>query len=539
MKLEKTTLRTWQREAKGCVTEELEISDRCRVVAPTGIGKTRLGVELAKKYGRTLVVSVRTKILAQYYTSMREQDPKRPILIISSKALPEVPTESWASPNDVNKIEGWLKEHKRSRKATIMCLYHSAGPFKGKLDLLTKTIGEDATWFDLALLDESHCSTGVENESSNRSWTQVHELYENYSERVVFMTATERVVDVVTEKKTFTLGDNRDANEQYGVIAYQLTFAKAVEQGLLADYKVWGMFSSESLTSSLMDEVEGMLEIKLPMLLENAKHSSQVLHDWKKFSRPITQHEIFRSWCVLEAIKKEKRKRCLLFFNRVSEMLRFNAILLALSQHEDAPIKLDEDQLFALYSGMASDKEQEVYDKFKSKVAKPVIISSVDMLTIGVDFPAADMAGLIEVRKGEIRLPQTIGRTTRKDGNKKSLVLVCGYLDEEGYLIDSDDISTNARQKGVSVMLKILEQLSKTDERMEQWVTSLPERKLSLGPIVLSAQNAPEIVINFPLKMVESLGNITIREAQLTGFDFEALFTKMEKLNKKYGQEKA
>jgi superfamily II DNA or RNA helicase len=505
----------WQQDAITATTRTLAKTSRCRIIAPTGIGKSALGVFLARNYGRTLITSVRTRILHQYAEEIKNIDPGRPVLVIASRN----PHIASISPANIDNIIEWIKAHKDHPKATVLAMYQSSGGLASVMNESESFLSD--RWFDLSIMDEAHCSTGLATPSP-RHWKHIHAVNSRHASRVISMTATERYID-----DNLKIPDDHDIysqhmEEQYGPVAYEISFAKAVKDGYLADYKIVGMFSSENLTDGIMGKLKGSLEARLPAFLkEAADHTPSIRKAWTKFSRPTTPDEIFKAWCVLECMKKEDNRRCLCFFNRVNEAVRFNEILLIVSQLKDSPFRLERNQVHSLHAETSYSDELEAYRCFQSKNDRPVIVSSVDKLTIGVDFPAADMAAFIEPRKGEVRLPQSAGRITRKDGNKKSTILITGYLSETGHLLVFDGQYANARQHVCREMIDILYRLQKIDSRMISVVTALKSHTISMKSIIIGGGSLPEVSLNLPSELTNSLIGMTVSEVRGEQLDFE------------------
>jgi len=331
---------------------------------------------------------------------------------------------------------------------------------------------------------------------------------------VLSLTATERHVDnelkIPDGHTIYTQSDE----EQYGPIAYEMSFAAATRRGYLANYKVVGMFSSRTLSDSITREIIGSLSIRLPVFLKDAeKNNPLVRRAWKQFSRPVTPDEIFKAWCVLECIEKEGKRRIMLFFNQVNESIRFNLIVLVVSQLKVAPIHLDQGQLFVLHSQTSFEDERKTYEAFESESREPVLVSSVDKLTMGVDFPSADMAVFVDPRNGEIRLPHSAGRVTRKDGNKKSVILIPGYLDEDGCLTEFRGNYAQAKQNACRAMLDTLYQLQKIDSRMIKVVTTLEHHTSGTSSIIVGGGSAPEVSLLLPSELTNILQGMTVKEA--------------------------
>lgn len=504
----------WQKTAQSATCKKLEDHDRVRLIAPTGCGKTALAVWLAKRMGSTLVTSVRSKILSQYFDAFNSIDPGRPIIVIASPN----PHVKSTPPFETDKILDWLQKYGDHPRATILSMYQSSGPISSIL--ASYNLSRKERWINLSIMDEAHCSTGLATPSP-RHWKHVHELNKQYARKTVALTATERYIDDGIKVEEGYEIYSQHMLAQYGPVAYEMTFAEAVRKGYLSDYKIVGMFSSEKLTDRVMNKLDGSLKAKLPNFLrEAAEHTPSVMKAWARFSRPVTPDEIFKAWCVLECMRKERKKRCLCFFNRINEAIRFNLILFIVSQFKDAPLRLDRDQIHALHAETSAKDEKLIYESFESTSHRPVIVSSVNKLSMGVDFPNADMAAFIDPRKGEISLPQSAGRVTRFKEGKRPVILIVGYLDDAGCLIEFNGSYAQSKQNACRMMLDVLHRLQKTDLRMTKVITALSDSRIGRKSIIVGGGSSPEVSITLPIGLRQSLKGMTIREATGEGVSF-------------------
>ena len=104
--------------------------------------------------------------------------------------------------------------------------------------------------FDLIICDEAHRTTGVKIAGKDESsFTKVHNNDYIRGKKRLYMTATPRLYDDNTTSKAAEVGAvlcSMDDESLYGQEMYRIGFGQAVEQNLLADYKVLILTLSDS-----------------------------------------------------------------------------------------------------------------------------------------------------------------------------------------------------------------------------------------------------------------------------------------------------
>ena len=164
---------------------------------------------------------------------------------------------------DQETIAAFLSEPVSGRRITFTT-YQSSG----RLAEAARQVG--AT-FDLAVLDEAHRTVG----SASKTFATLLRNEAVKIRRRLFMTATERVLR----------GDNNDVlsmddEEVYGERFFQLSFKQAIEQSIIADYKIVTMMVSDTRVheiiaqNRLIDLSPVMLRKRRPTLSPLGSHSS-------------------------------------------------------------------------------------------------------------------------------------------------------------------------------------------------------------------------------------------------------------------------
>jgi predicted helicase len=110
------------------------------------------------------------------------------------------------------------------------------------IEVINKAQRKGLPEFDLIICDEAHRTTGAQLEGKEESeFVRVHDNKFIKGKKRLYMTATPRLYSAETKAKAKEREVpvwSMDDEEHYGNVLYYLGFSKAVEQGLLSDYKV-------------------------------------------------------------------------------------------------------------------------------------------------------------------------------------------------------------------------------------------------------------------------------------------------------------
>ena len=120
----------------------------------------------------------------------------------------------------------------------IFTTYQSAD----KLALVSKKLNYK---FDLAILDEAHKTVGAKDKAFS---ILLQEDRISIGKRL-FMTATERIVKGADDEIL-----SMDDTNTYGEVFYKLSFKKAIEDGIITDYKIVTVFVNDADTQELINK---------------------------------------------------------------------------------------------------------------------------------------------------------------------------------------------------------------------------------------------------------------------------------------------
>ena len=128
------------------------------------------------------------------------------------------------------------------------------------LPVLAAALPEDFA-FDLVVCDEAHRTTGVDNPNSDEvsAFRLIHDTEAVPAQFRLFMTATQRIYTAATKVKAEAKDSDiysMDDEDAYGPLLYEMSFKDAVDSGLLSDYEVLIVATSQSrLTTGMSDLV--------------------------------------------------------------------------------------------------------------------------------------------------------------------------------------------------------------------------------------------------------------------------------------------
>ena len=245
-------LRDHQQLAFDDVIKTLETHDRCRMIMPCGTGKTLTALRIAEhqagKNGRILYLVPSIALLNQTLQAFTEE--KRSSQYYVGVCSDQTIGKSGAgSSEDMNPRDIPIPISTRAKEifqsiqedtppetmTVVLSTYQS-------LPRIAEAQHHGAPIFDLIIADEAHRTTGLEGAQKTSSpFLLVHDNQRIRAKKRLYMTATPRVYGekIKTRAKERELAAiSMDDEEIYGPEAHRLTFSAAIEQNILADYKV-------------------------------------------------------------------------------------------------------------------------------------------------------------------------------------------------------------------------------------------------------------------------------------------------------------
>ena len=418
------SLQPHQKEAFDDVINGFKECDRGKLIMACGTGKTftalRIAEEVAGLGGRVLYLVPSIGLFSQAMREWAEQQEvqHRYIGICSDtsagKKTEDVPIQELEIPvtTDPQKISQVLGETDEDAMTVVFCTYHS-------LPLVEIAQGQGAPAFNLILCDEAHRTTGIEqsdDETETSPFVLVHDADRIRAEKRLYMTATPRLYTEGAKAKAahhdievFSMDDP----DTYGPEFHQLPFSRAVEAGLLSDYRVAIFTMYEPDADSTLQEYVGAGGSEI-----NITDATKIIGSWRALQNPEGKPN--------EDGTIEPLTRAIAFNNTIINSKRlaeyWNPVI------ESAIERMPEDQPPVDFQCETQhvDGQHNAFDRktriewLKGSTAGACrILSNARCLSEGIDVPALDAVLFMTPRNSHVDIVQAVGRVMRKAPGKQ------------------------------------------------------------------------------------------------------------------------
>lgn len=467
-----------QRDAIAAVDKGFAEGDRGKLIMACGTGKTLTGLRIAEKMstgsGVVMVLVPSISLLSQTFREWMNdaEKPFHPFAVCSDRTVGRKEKTEDLSPDDLvippTTKAALLAEGFRRRKkgefTVIFSTYHS-------IAVVAEAQRLGVPEFDLIICDEAHRTTGVTGADDDEThFVQVHDASFVKAAKRLYMTATPRVYAEsakakATENEFVTY--SMDDLDTYGPEFYRLGFGKAVEQNLLADYKVLILAVSEAHISKAAQQ--SLADENKELQLDDAV---KIIGCWNGLSKynidPATAvvdpHPMRRAVAFATTIKDSKKIRDM-FQQVVEDYAETDA-----DRHLKVRCELEH------VDGTMNVIERNNYLRWLKESPDEGhcrILTNARCLTEGVDVPALDAVLFLKPRDSQVDVVQAVGRVMRRaEGKKYGYVILpigipAGISPEEAL----------ADNKKYRVVWQVLQALRAHDERFEATINKIELNK--------------------------------------------------------------
>ena len=478
--VEKFELRPDQREAIDKCVEGFKQEDRGKLILPCGVGKTftalKLAEEMVGKGGTVLYLVPSIALLGQAMREWsRQADPEiqhRYIGVCSDEKAGAQSEDSGVAELAMPVTTGYesigqaLSANASTKMTVVFATYQSIGRISQ---------AQRGYWpreFDLILCDEAHRTTGVEQSSSTKGvspFTMVHGQNHVRARKRLYMTATPRIYSDAAKTKAMNLGDvslySMDDETLYGPEFHRMSFADAVDRGLLSDYRVLVLNIDESVAAAVLQRaIAAKREMEIP--LDDAAKligCASALFDPTATDDEESHRPLLRAISFSNTIKSSKTIQ-----REWSDVVNDAAQLLPETSHNrqrTCVVEHVDGTMNALQRAKKLDwlRESEA-DEYEVRV-----LSNARCLSEGVDVPALDAVLFMQPRRSQVDVVQAVGRVMRTAPGK-----------QYGYVIlpivipaDEDAATALDNNKRYEVVWQVLQALRSHDERLDAEINQI------------------------------------------------------------------
>ena len=505
--LPKHELRPHQQTAFADVVEGLQTAVRGKLIMACGTGKTLTALRLAEHFG------MREK------TSSHSQQPANrehggmvlllvPSLSLMSQALREwtaqakVPMQSFAvcsdsqvgrnseediSPHDLGfpattdpktlmlQMAKIGKLYTEPHMTVVFSTYHSIET----LSLAQKEYGLPA--FDLIICDEAHRTTGYREAGEDVShFVKVHDNGHIQGAKRLYMTATPRMYKEEDRQKASendVLVWSMDDAAIFGETLHTLSFSKAVQEDLLADYTVLVLTIDEGFINRTLQKsfVSADGDVEIP------SDAARIIGCWNALAKRNIAQEGISSADEAENVLKQDptpMRRAVAFSQniKISKIIekQFAEVVEAFAKTQPNADKLLRCEIAHVDGTMNAIERNRHLSWLKEESPNSTgntcrILTNVRCLSEGVDVPALDAVMFLHPRRSVTDVVQAVGRVMRKAPGKKT-----GYIILPVVIPAGEDVECAMKNnKRFEVVWEVLQALQAHDDSFNDWINLL------------------------------------------------------------------
>jgi predicted helicase len=471
--------------------------DRGKLVMACGTGKTftalRIAEENAGAGGAVLFLAPSIALVAQSLKEWTAEAtiPIRPYAVCSDATAGKSDAADNATTHDVvipattdsaALVDAGVHRLDGEAMTVVFSTYQSIEV----IETVQRTTG---LVFDLIVCDEAHRTAGVASVGdADKVFSIVHDNARIPARKRLYMTATPRLFkpnakDAAAEHDAVLA--SMDDEEFFGPEFHRLGFGEAVEQGLLADYRVLILAVNETAISNsfqqLLSEGDGVLTLPnvarfVGCLSALAKIPGQGGTGFVAGEPPMQRAVAFWS-----SIKESERfasqfdQVAEAYFDELESAGESVPQLRVPTRHVDGT-----DKISSRRSDIRWLKETPAEGECR-------VLTNAKCLTEGVDVPALDAVMFLTPRKSRIDIVQAVGRVMRKPPGKQLGYVILPVAVPAG----SDPATALDKNKDYDAVWEVLQALRAHDERFNAYINQIalgtggpdPDGKVVVVPI--------------------------------------------------------
>ncbi len=482
-------IRPHQQEALEAVHKHLLTHERGKLIMACGTGKTFTSLKIAEQEtngkGFVLFLVPSIALLGQTLREWKYQynGVMKAICVCSDKDvskktkkdedtnLESVSDLAYPASTDPEEIARQIAEGRSQDIFTVIfSTYQSIEAVKLALDNYEKEYNEDYT-LDLIICDEAHRTTGyAENEDTRSAFTKVHDNDFIKAEKRIYMTATPRIYTAQAKNKAKEKDESvlysMDDEATYGEEMFRLNFSRAVDEGLLTDYKVFILSTSKDLLEDINFDDYG--DLKKPNV-DDLNLQARIMGSVSALSKLMMDTDESVTNADPNPMKRAVAFCGTIALSRYSQKT-FDIINQHLKEHRDRGNNSKKILIHAKHidGSMNALQREQLLDELKSEPAEGTcnILTNAKCLSEGVDVPSLDAVIFLSPKKSKADIVQSVGRVMRLAPNKKYgyiIIPICcdGYKSANEAIEKSDEFA---------MVWEVLNALRSHDDRIQSEV---------------------------------------------------------------------
>lgn len=518
----KNQLRHHQQEALDAVMQGFTENERGKLIMACGTGKTFTSLKIAEavarqqedRSGRILFLVPSIALLNQTLSEWTQNTELSlmPFAVCSdtkvgkkaaSSDTPEIsvsdlPINATTNPNrliDAMKKFAGKYDPQKPGMTVVFSTYQS-------IEVIAKAQELGLEPFDLVICDEAHRTTGVtlvdEDESA---FVRVHDNSFLKGNRRLYMTATPRIYEEGSKKEAEEGGAivaSMDDVNVYGPEFFHLGFGRAVEDGLLTDYKVLVLAVDEKFVSKAFQSqlsVDGELNlddvVKITGCWNGLSKRSMASDDPEVLSEFEDGLPMQRAVAFARSIKDSKA-----LARQFEAVVDANIREVQAQQEEMEDEEVQDTEEFLRCEVEHVDGTMNALERgrllewlkapLEDKTCR--ILSNARCLSEGVDVPSLDAVMFLNPRNSVVDVVQSVGRVMRRAPGKKYGYIILPI----GIPADKDPEEALKDNKKYKVVWQVLQALRAHDDRFNATVNQIELNRKKPDNISIIGVGAPK-----------------------------------------------
>lgn len=455
--------RVYQKTAIKNVLKGFESESRGQLILPCGAGKTltALWIKEGLEAKKTIVIVPSLTLLRQIKNEWSANLGRYvPYLCVCSEEDIDNGTDQVVEhtydiqgnvTTDSTKIRAFLKKH------TEVILYSTYQSYE-KIIAATKGLKYH---FDLAICDEAH-KTAV---SKLSMFGLIHDDSKLKISNRLYMTATPRITATnlkkTTDNETLEYICDMGNPQIYGPEFHRMSFKEAIDQKILADYKIVAIGVSD-------------------------KELQKAILQRRFTSLNTTIDEVANNYALTKFMKKYKTNHAITFHSSIKKAQDF------IIRHQELYVDVDS---FHVNGKLTTNDRSVIMNEFEK--SDKSVLSNARCLTEGIDVPVIDVVYFCDPKNSKIDIVQAAGRALRrsdKTGKEFGYIVVPIYHQQE------DLLNKTIEKSPFKNLLSVIRALFDQDERLVDEIRTI---KLGGG---LRGNTVPNTSIETPLELIAMEG---------------------------------
>ena len=489
-------IREHQKAARADVVAGFKTADRGKLIMACGTGKTftalKIAEELVPAGGNVLFLVPSISLISQTFWewSAQSENLLNSFAVCSDAQVGKKKNDeedirthelSFPAHTDERRLvneTSLLRAKEKKNLNVIFSTYQS-------IAVISKAQKLGLPEFDLVICDEAHRTTGVEqtelSQKEASAFVAVHDVDFLKAKKRLYMTATPRIYDDASKGKAKDLDIqiySMDDPEVYGAELHRLDFSKAIDDGLLCDYKVLVLAVDKLHVSTILQQQ--FAKYGKEFTLDDAV---KIVGCWNGLRKRFIKQEGDGH----EAIDPSPMRRAVAFSSRIadSEKIRdyFTQIIKDYTPEGDSEESKNPDFLKTearhvdgkTNSLVRSDALQWLKADTTADGNVCRILSNARCLSEGVDVPALDAVMFLNPRKSQVDVVQAVGRVMRTSrGTKKQYGYIILPIVVPDGVSPEEALDDNERYK---VVWQVLQALRAHDNRFNDIINQIDLNK--------------------------------------------------------------